>query len=239
MRAREVGYGRAVGGTPADTEPTGDRRPGTTGRGELREMTHQRLLSAAQTLFERVGYSRATVAAITGAANVNRATFYLHFTGKSDVLLAVLRTHLADTPAYWREVDAALVHGGRAALRAALGNTLRWYEQHGPVLRSAREATAADRGLAEQTEGNFAGFADEMAGYLARVPQAERDRAHLRLQLLLIQLDQIAFRLIVQRRHDIDREAMLDEITDIWRLVLPAAGVDLADGVSGGFHQPS
>ncbi|MCU1689386.1 MAG: TetR/AcrR family transcriptional regulator, partial [Jatrophihabitantaceae bacterium] len=147
----DVGYGRPVGGTSTDTEPVGDSRPGMTVRDELRELTHQRLLAAAELVFQRDGYSRSTVGNITQAANVNRATFYLHFTDKADVLLGVLRANLADTPGYWHEVDAALVDGGRDALRASLSNTLHWYQQHGAVLRSVREALATDLHLAEQT----------------------------------------------------------------------------------------
>lgn len=174
-------------------------------------------------MFERDGYVRTTVGNITRAANVNRATFYLHFTGKADVLLAVLRTNLADTPGYWRDVDAALVDGGRDTLRASLSKTLNWYAQHGRLLIPVREAMATDPHLVEQTEGTFAGFADEMTDYLACIAPDTRDRTRLRLQLLLIQLDQLAFRLVVQHRQHIDRDVMLDEITDIWQLVLPAA----------------
>lgn len=192
-------------------------------RDELRELTHQRLLSAAEEIFERDGYLRTTVGNITRQANVNRATFYLHFTDKAEILLAVLRANLADTPAYWHEVDAALVDGGRDAMRAALSRTLQWYQQHGGLLRPVREAFATDRHLAERAEGTFAGFADQMTGYLDMVPPDGRDRAHLRLQLLLIQLDQIAYRLIVQGLHGIDLDTTLDELTDIWQLVLPAA----------------
>ncbi|MDR1998335.1 MAG: TetR/AcrR family transcriptional regulator [Frankiaceae bacterium] len=194
-----------------------------TVRDELRELTHRRLLSAAQAVFERDGYMRTTIGNITKGANVNRATFYLHFADKADVLRAVLNSNLADTPAYWREVDEALVDGGRGALRAALCRTLDWYQQHGRLLPSVREAVAADPHFAAQLEGTFAGFADEMSGYLARVAPQERSRARLRLQLLIVQLDQVAFGLIVQRTGGIDRELLLDEVTDIWMLVLPPA----------------
>ncbi|MCW2605218.1 MAG: TetR/AcrR family transcriptional regulator [Pseudonocardiales bacterium] len=220
-------------GGPIDTKPVSNEaldispgprsRLGLTVRDELRELTRQRLLTAAETVFEHDGYVRTTIGNIAKLANVNRATFYLHFTDKPDILLAVMRMNLADTPGYWHEIDVALVDGGRAALRAALSNTLRWYQQHGRVLRPVREALATEPHLAEQTEGTFAGFADEMAEYLAGVAPGERERAHLRLQLLIIQLDQIAFRLIVQGLREIDREVMLDEVTDMWRLVLPAA----------------
>lgn len=217
-----VAYRRVVG-TESGTEPGPGTPPSMTVREELREVTRQRLLSAAEEAFERDGYSGTTVGNIAASANVSRATFYLHFTDKSDVLMALMGANLAETPDYWREVDAALVGGDRDVLRASLRNTLNWYEQHANLLRPMREAFAVTPHLAQRVEGNFAGFADEMSGYLARVRPQDRRRAHLRLQLLMIQLDQLAYRLIVLGQKSIDREVMLDEVTDIWRLTLPAA----------------
>ena len=136
-----------------------------------------------------------------------------------------LETVLRAAQQGWRVVAADVDYAprtGKSKVTGTVRGTLQWYQQHGQVLRSVREALATDPHLAEQTEGNFAGFANEMSGYLASLPPGERDRAHLRLQLLIIQLDQLAYRLIVQRRQGIDREVMLDEVTDIWRLVLPA-----------------
>lgn len=193
-------------------------------RDELRDLTHRRLLTAGEEIFERDGYWRTTVSDITAAANVSRATFYLHFNDKSDLLLAVMKGTLAETPAYFRYVDAALVDGGRDKLRAALGRTLDWYQQHGRLLRTSREAMSSEPHLAETTERNFAHFADEMAEYLASLSPDARAHAHRRLQLLIIQLDQVAFRLVVQGLQRIEQEAMLDEMTDIWQLVLPPAG---------------
>ena len=227
MRQGLTGAGityRRVVDAPPDPAPGPSTPPTLTVREELREVTRQRLLSAAEELFQRDGYSGTTVGSIAGAANVSRATFYLHFTDKSDVLMTLMRANLAETPDYWHEVDTALVSGDRGALRASLRNTLNWYEQHADLLRPVREAMAANQHLAQRTDGNFAGFADEMSGYLARVPPGERARAHLRLQLLMIQLDQLAYRIVVLGQESIDRDAMLDEVTDIWRLTLPGAG---------------
>ncbi|SOC46682.1 transcriptional regulator, TetR family [Blastococcus aggregatus] len=197
--------------------------PNLTVREELREATRQRLLSAAEEIFQRDGYSGTTVGNIAAAANVSRAAFYLHFTDKADALITLMRANLAETPEYWREVDAALVSGDRTALRASLRNTLTWYEQHAHLLRPVREALAAHPHLTQKVQGNFARFADEMSGYLDRVPARDRDRARLRLQLLIIQLDQLAYRLVVLGNTSIDRDVMLDEVTEIWRLTLPAA----------------
>src|ERR1700756_4261765 len=47
-----------------------------------KEFTRQRLLDAAEELFESVGYRSATIEEIANRAGANRATFYLHFQGK-------------------------------------------------------------------------------------------------------------------------------------------------------------
>lgn len=212
-----------VGGSTTDMAPVAAVRSTLSVRDELRELTHQRLLSAAQAMFERDGYARTTIGNIAKEANVNRATFYLHFADKVEILRAVLQANLAETPEYWHEVDAALVDGGHDALRASLSNTLTWYAQHGRLLASVREAVATEPQVRDQPDGTFARFADEMSGYLALVLPEQRESAHLRLQMLIIQLDQMAFRLIVRRIRDIDRERLLDELTDIWMLALPPA----------------
>jgi AcrR family transcriptional regulator len=217
-----ITYRRTVDALPDDWSGAGTP-PTMTVREELREATRQRLLSAAEHVFQRNGYSGTTVGDIATSANVSRATFYLHFTDKSDVLMTLMRANLSETPDYWHEVDEALVAGQRTALRAALGNTLNWYGQHSNMVRAVREALAANPRLAAPFEGSFAGFADEFSGYLSRVIPQERDRAHLRLQLLMIQLDQLAYRLVVLGQESIEREVMLDEVTDIWRLTLPAS----------------
>ena len=215
-------WGRAVDAL-ADAGPAAGTPPAMTVREELREATRTRLLSAAEEVFQRAGYSGTTVGNIATSANVSRATFYLHFADKSDVLMALIRGDLSETPGYWHEVDVALVDGGRAALRAALGNTLNWYGQHATMVRAVREALAAHPHLAQQFEGTFAGFADELSGYLSRVPPEHREVAHRRLELLMIQLDQLSYRLVVLGQQGIDPEVMLDELTEIWRLTLPAA----------------
>jgi AcrR family transcriptional regulator len=57
-----------------------------------RQTSRQRLLEAALKLFSRDGYEATSVAAIAQEAGVSRATFYRHFRGKREVLLALLST---------------------------------------------------------------------------------------------------------------------------------------------------
>jgi AcrR family transcriptional regulator len=207
-------------GSPAADRLTGGTRLPTV-RDELRELTHERLITAAQAVFERDGYVKATVGNITSEANVNRATFYLHFNNKSEVLLAVMRRGLADTPDYWKMLDAALVTGSREALHAALSKTFQWYHDHEKLLPVGREAAATDLVVAQQANIQFERLADQMTDYLSRIPKDQRDDARLRIQLLIIQLDQIAFRMLVQHIGEGNREHLLDVLADIWMDVVP------------------
>ncbi len=62
-----------------------------TGRGARRRArTRADLLAAARVVFAARGYHDATVADITGAADVAVGTFYLHFRDKDDVLTTLL-----------------------------------------------------------------------------------------------------------------------------------------------------
>jgi AcrR family transcriptional regulator len=54
-------------------------------------VTRAVLLQAAQRVFERLGYTRTTVADITAEADVGRATFYVYFASKEDVFAVVAR----------------------------------------------------------------------------------------------------------------------------------------------------
>jgi AcrR family transcriptional regulator len=72
---------------PASSPPSGQKTPP---RGRMRaaqrEFTRTRIIEAAIEVFAEKGYARTTVDDIAERAGSTRATFYLHFKTKSDVL---------------------------------------------------------------------------------------------------------------------------------------------------------
>jgi AcrR family transcriptional regulator len=56
-------------------------------RDEQKRMTRRLLIEGAVTAFERKGYAATTIEDIVAEANASRATFYLHFKSKADVVL--------------------------------------------------------------------------------------------------------------------------------------------------------
>jgi AcrR family transcriptional regulator len=186
-------------------------------REEQRLMTRRRIVAAARRVFEGKGYGQAAIGDITQAAKVNRATFYLHFANKAEVfneVYAVVRQ--GQSSRYWALLDQALVEGTVESLRRWLDQALIWWEEQAPFLPAIHEAMASDLDVAAQWKGQLDQLAGELHGYLGQFPESEREARRLRVQLLMIQLDQLCFRAIVQKVFEIDRATLLDVVTELW-----------------------
>jgi AcrR family transcriptional regulator len=85
-------------------------------RAELDRLQRQRLIEAATGVFAKRGYQPTTVDNIVVAANVGVGTFYAHFDGKEECLLAAYEQIVAEA----REQIAARVAGERSWARKAL-----------------------------------------------------------------------------------------------------------------------
>src|SRR6201996_7805896 len=78
-------------------------------RDEQKRLTRRLLIEGAVTAFERKGYAATTIEDIVAEANASRATFYLHFKSKAEVVLVVTET----LGRRWRELFVELTSGGR------------------------------------------------------------------------------------------------------------------------------
>jgi AcrR family transcriptional regulator len=185
-------------------------------RQEQRRMTHARITRAARTVFERDGYSAASIGDIAAVANVNRVTFYQHFPDKAAVLNQVYADIAAEAAKYWSRLDHILTGGTPAAMRELLSTAMEWWEEHRALLPAIHEAMATDLEVAATWKTVLDGLATELHPYLDDVLPEQHHDMRLRIQLLVVQLDQTYFRYIVQGVFDIGREHLLDLLTDIW-----------------------
>ena len=80
-------------------------------RDQQKQLTRQRLLEAALEVFSSKGYANTTVDDVVASAGASRATFYLHFASKIDLLLEVSTIATKDTPALYAALDKALADG--------------------------------------------------------------------------------------------------------------------------------
>lgn len=199
------------------------QRPPLALREEHKRLTRRRVLDAARTVFATHGYGAATVEEIVAAAGVGRATFYLHFANKSDVLAALSHELEPEAAAYWRKLDQAL--RSRETLRLWLAEGLAWWETHRRILPAMREAAASDPVFAARQYELLRRMTETLADYFATVPGPKRAEWRLRLELLVLQLDQFCLHWIVQQVIHEDRRIALDVLTDLWcaALQIPTA----------------
>jgi AcrR family transcriptional regulator len=92
------------------TSGAGTKRPpprdGPTLREQQKEFTRRRLVDAAVTVFERDGYVGSRIEDIAAEAGASRATFYLYFRSKLDVVRELVGPLRADSEALYRQLGA-------------------------------------------------------------------------------------------------------------------------------------
>lgn len=205
--------------TPASTARSDDGRKRSSNlREEQKLFTRRLLIDAAARVFAARGYGAATIDEIVHDAGASRATFYLHFTNKADVMAALYQALMPATAEYWRKLDQSL--HSRQALRAWLDEALRWWEEHRSILPAMHEASVIDSTFAAQQYAGLRRLTDELTGYFAKVRGARRREARLRIELLILQLDQFCMQWIVQQIVDVDRDLALNVLTDLWSSTL-------------------
>lgn len=72
---------------------------------DSRQRRRDQILEAASTVFARVGYHKASINDIIEQADIARGTFYLYFTGKHNVLEAILDEAVAGLRARITRID--------------------------------------------------------------------------------------------------------------------------------------
>jgi AcrR family transcriptional regulator len=137
-----------TGGTPrkpAAGSRTGDGRAARA-QGQRTTDQRERLLRAMTETIAEEGYSSTTVANVVTRAGVSRKTFYQHFAGKRECLLATYDVIVAD---YMAAVANASRTGGGPSRRAGAGFTALF------------ERAAADPGAARLVTVEIAGAGEE------------------------------------------------------------------------------
>lgn len=170
-------------------------------------------------MLEESSYATATVEGIAGRAGTSRATFYLHFKSKAEVVAALLEQVTPSDRGWYTVLDQAV--GSQARLRAWMDDALRWYESHATLLAALNEAGAVESTVAERRSASMERLVSTMTGYLDAGPEGPaRAEAQLRMQLLVRQLHQVGMDTVVQRSWQPDRELLLDVMSASWHVTL-------------------
>lgn len=201
------------------TDHPGSVLPMSTAPTSLREaqkaLTRSRIVDAARVVFEREGYAGASIGLITRHAAINRATFYLHFADKAEVFREVVAHEKLHTDEVWRELNTALLKGTRRAISNFLVRLTKWHRTNALLMPSKHEAMASDPEFAKQFQPRYDQLAVEIGEYLATFPQKRREDEKIRIQMLIVMVDQMFFHALVQQVWSGPEEQLHRVITDI------------------------
>lgn len=196
-----------------DTEPA--RKP--TLRDEQKRLTRRRLLDCARNLFAAHGYAAVTIEDIASAAGCSRATFYLHFAGKTDILRGIGSESMDPrATSVYADLDAVLDTGSRAEFTRWVERAVDWFDRNRAILPAWDEAVVLEPEFREPARDAIATLPDVMPSYLARWGAEREQEARVRIELLVTQLERFFTRWAVQGTIEIPREQAAEVLTDIW-----------------------
>jgi len=110
--------------------------------------TRAALVTAARTCFERKGFGPTTVADITKAAKVGRATFYVYFATK-DEIFSVLAEQLHDDLVASQDVPAVDTADPVATARESIGAYLDAYTRNLRLISVLQHQSLSDRRMSQ------------------------------------------------------------------------------------------
>ncbi|MDI2027065.1 helix-turn-helix domain-containing protein [Saccharopolyspora sp. TS4A08] len=189
----------------------------TTLRQQQKQRTRGALLTAARRLFVERGYAAVTVDDITTEVGCSRATFYLHFSGKPDVLRRIgAETVQQRAVSVYADLDEVLATGSRAEFAEWLRRAVAWFERNRDILPVWDEAVALEPSFRPIATEAVAELPAAMPRYLERWGEARSEEARLRVGLLVTQLERFFTRWAVQGTLDTGDTDPAVTLTDIW-----------------------
>lgn len=115
-------------------------------REEQKALTRARLIDAAVAVFLAKGYAATTIDDIVTKAGVSRATFYLHFASKLDLVDAIREPILQDTSELWELLPGAVARG-RTGMSDWLDVALDHWETFAPAFSAIQQADQIEANL--------------------------------------------------------------------------------------------
>lgn len=198
-----------------DAAGTGDVR--RTLREEQKATTRRRILETAHSLFVERGYAAVTIDDITSTVGCSRATFYLHFPNKMEVL-AKIGAETVDQRALtvYADLDRVLQTGEREAFVAWVRRALAWFSDNRTLLPAWDEASVLEPEFRRIARSAIGELPAAMPAYLAAWGPEREDQARLRIELLVSQLERFFTRWAVQSSIQTPDDLAAEVLTDIW-----------------------
>jgi len=169
------------------------------------------LLDAGKVALTDMGYHAARVDDVVRIAGVSHGTFYLYFSSKEDLFMAMARRCASDMEELAARLDD--IDGDAAgldALRAWLDEFLGLYRRHGVVIRAWAEQHVDDHALRSLGSDSFGHITETFQARLATSGVSGR-AGELKAAALLAMIERFAF-LACTRDLGFDDDALLETL---------------------------
>jgi AcrR family transcriptional regulator len=187
-------------------------------------------MEVAQQLFAAQGYPDTTVDDIARAAGASRATFYLHFKSKAELMGSAIDAMVPMAVETYHVLDGHLADDGPQLPSRLRGWLAEWLERWTDGAQ-ASHATLQATMLEPEVELHYLrlseALVDSLVGYFGRMPAAERASARERALVLEIMTQRI-FALASRSKLPVAEDALLDILAEFWLQVFacdPAASL--------------
>ncbi len=186
-------------------------------RDEQKRQTRLKLLMTSRELFVSHGYAAVTIDDIASEVGCSRATFYLHFSSKMDVLQKIGAETMEKRPTeIYADLDRTLESGLQADFTAWVGQSLAWFEANKDILPAWDEALTLEPEFKAIAKQAIYDLPMAMPSYLKRWGADRQDEARLRVELLVSQLERFFTRWAVQGTIEYSGDAAAAVLGDIW-----------------------
>lgn len=186
-------------------------------REEQKRLTYERLLNAAQQLFEMPGADDVTIEDIAQRAGTNRTTFYLHFEDRADIAFKIRSSYLhGDIDSIARFVAKSGEGISRDEIRKWIKNRAAFFRKHKAIIELGSEALHRRPALmlefiTQTNEVLTKGF----KSFLEQFDSEERERVSAELLLYAVMLNRYLYITVVQDL-EFPIKAVPDVLVEMW-----------------------
>jgi AcrR family transcriptional regulator len=189
-------------------------------RDQQKQFTRERLAESAARVIGRKGYANASIEEIATEAGASRATFYLHFSSKVEVVRALMGPLMDYAMSHYERLPS-MAEPAWSDIRAWLADFIGLWEEHGAEIGMVQQAAAIEPEISEAIMDTINRTTDLLAPWVAACAGIDRDEAVLKVTLWILEVERTAYFWKI-RQIPFERESVLDALADsVWASLRP------------------
>ncbi|GAA3884302.1 hypothetical protein GCM10022381_28110 [Leifsonia kafniensis] len=180
-----------------------------------KQLTRERLITAGLAQFREIGYNQTTADAIAKAAGASRATLYVYFKSKAEIVIEIMRRIEPEVLRAYSDLDS-IRDPDLKSIEAWLATTMEQWRDHRLEYAAMEQALASDDAVTDVWYGLLQTTWQHMPNlFNSLTDPADREAAKLHLLTLQMALDRTLYFAIVRER-PIDLECLRTVAATQW-----------------------